>query len=298
MTPHTTSIRSTIAALLLLTAAACGSSTDKASSPASASPTSAPPPTAPPTSDVADTEPTAPDTVAETTDSTTGEPEIIDSVTVETVTIPADDSTVESAVEELRDGVPTEKGKTYAIIDPTSGTGLSLVSSVDGAYPFLVFNVAALSLDEEGTQGLIAVSSLDRLRTFIDPTSDVMQIPPTDIESVTEPVAADYLAWVGALPGVTVGPVEETTVDGWPARSMTYAFGPTHNGLPCDDTSLAGCLFTVWNPAGSIAFYGPDETGTLYEAVVDGSRALIDVTFRPGAQEMFETVHFLLEDKG
>ena len=298
MTLHTASIRSTIAALLVVAAAACGSPTDKDSSPAST----------PPTTDVVESEPTAPDTVPDTAateseppDSTTGEAEIIDSVTVETVTNPAedpDDSTGEQAVEELRDGVPTEKGKTYAIIDPSSGTGFSLMSSVDGLYPFLAINTAALSLDEAGVEGMIGIYSLDRLRTFIDPNVDIFQIPPDELEAVTEPIAVDYLTWVGGLPGVTVGPIEETIVDGWPARSMTYAFGPSANGLPCDDKSLAGCVFTLWNPAGSVSFYPPSETGTLYEVLVDGSRALVDVAFRSGAQELFETLHFLLEDEG
>jgi len=231
----------------------------------------------------------------ETTATTSSEPEIIDSVTVETVAIAADGSIVEPAAEELRDGVPTEKGKTYAIIDPSSGTGFSLVSSVDGAYPFLVINVAALALDEAGSQGLIGIYSLDRLRTFIDPFVDLMAIPPDGTEAVTESVVSDYLGWVGALPGVTVGPVEETTVDGWPARSMKYEFTPGPSGLACDETSLAGCIFTLWNPAGSASYYLPDDTGTLYEVVVDGSRALVDVSFRPGAQEMFESVRFLLK---
>jgi len=279
MTLHTSLIRSSIAALLVVTGAACGSSTDKVSSPSSA----------PPTTDVVDTETTA---------TTTNEPEIIDSVTVETVAIAADDSIVRPAAEELRDGVPTEMGKTYAIIDPSSGTGFSLVSSVDGAYPFLAINVAALSLDEAGSQGLIGIYSLDRLRTFIDPFVDIMAIPPDGTEAVTEPVATDYLAWVGALPGVTVGPVEETTVDGWPARSMTYEFTPGPSGLACDETSLAGCIFTLWNPAGSASYYLPDDTGTLFEVVVDGSRALVDVSFRPGAQEMFESLRFLLKGEG
>jgi len=289
MTLHASLIRSTLAAVLVIAAAACGSATDLASTDLASTDKDSSPTSVPSTTDVVDTEPT---------DSTTGEPEIIDSVTVETVTIPADNSIVEPAAEEIRDGVPTEKGKTYAIIDPTTGTGFSFVSSVDGAYPFLVINQASLSLDEAGSQGLISIYSLDRLRTFIDPTTDVMSIPPGGAEAVTEPVATDYLAWVGALPGVTVGPVEETTVDGWPARSMTYEFGPSLNGLPCDDTSLAGCLFTLWNPAGSVSYYPPSDTGTLYEVVVDGSRALIDVSFRPGAQEMFETLNFLLEDEG
>ena len=247
-----------------------------------------PPSSAPLATEVVDTEPIG----------TTSEPEIIDSVTVETVAIATADSTAEPAAEEFRDGVPTEKGKTYAIIDPSSGTGFSLLSSVDGAYPFLVINTAALSLDEAGTQGLISIYSLDRLRTFIDPFVDLMAIPPGGTQAVTETVATDYLAWVGALPGVTVGSVKETSVDGWPARSITYEVGPSPNGLPCDDTSLAGCLFTLWNPAGSTSFYVPNDTGTLYEVVVDGSRALVDVSFRPGAQEMFESLKFLLKDEG
>ena len=92
------------------------------------------------------------------------------------------------------------------------------------------------------------------------------------------------------MPGITVGPVVETTVDGRPARSMTYEFGPTANGLPCDATSTAGCLAALWNPNGVIMVYAGGETGTVYELMVDGSRALIDVTTRPGAQDMFESV--------
>lgn len=294
MTLSTTSFRSTFVALLIASATACGSSASTVSPSASA-----------PSSATAASESTAPDVVADvpatdptTTDSTVAEPEIIESVTVETVTLPTDATTVEPAAEELRDGVPTELGKTYAVIDPTTGTGFSLVSTVDGAYPFLVIGSASLSLDEAGNQGLLSVSALDRLRTFIDPTTDIMQIPPSDIEQVTEPVASDYLAWFSTLPGVIVGAIEETTVDGWPARTMTYEFGASPNGLPCDATSLAGCLFALWNPAGSAAFYTPNDTGALYEVVVDNARALIDVSTRPGAQEMFETVRFLLETEG
>lgn len=280
MTLHTTLIRSSIAALLVVAVAACGSSPDKISSPTAA----------PPATEVVDTQPIV---------STTGEPEIIDSVTADTVTIPVDDSVAEPAAEELRDGVPTEAGTTYAIINPSTGGGFSFVSSVDGAFPFLAINVAALSLDEAGSQGLFSVSALDNLRTFLDPSVDFMSIPVDGFEAVTEPVASDYLAWVAALPGATVGPIEETTVDGWPARSMTYEFGPSPNGLACDDTSLAGCIFTLSNPAGgSASYYLPNDTGTLYEVVVDGSRVLIELSIRPGVQEMFETVHFLLPDKG
>jgi len=76
---------------------------------------------------------------------------------------------------------------------------------------------------------------------------------------------------------------------------MKYEFTPGPSGLACDETSLAGCIFTLWNPAGSASYYLPDDTGTLYEVVVDGSRALVDVSFRPGAQEMFESVRFLLK---
>jgi len=36
----------------------------------------------------------------------------------------------------------------------------------------------------------------------------------------------------------------------------------------------------------------------LYEVVVDGSRALVDVSFRPGAQEIFESLRFLLKGEG
>ncbi len=315
MTPLSTSFRSSLAVLLLAVAAtACGSSEDGGSIAASTTPTTDVANSSEPVIDTAADDTAADDTAAddtvetepsttdsESTDSTDSEPEIIGSVTIATVTIPADDSDdsfVEPAAEQLRDGVPMNKGTLYAIIDPTSGTGISIVSSVDVAYPFLLSNSASFSLDPTGIEGLVGVSSLDHLRTFIDPTVDIMQIPPEDLQSVTEPAAADFLAWISGLPGVTVGPVEETTVDGWPSRSMTYAFGPSHNGLPCDDTSLAGCVVTLWNPAGSVSFYAPNDTGTLYDVVVDGSRALIDVTSRPGAQEMFESLHFLFEDEG
>jgi len=282
---HNALIRSAGAAFLVIAATACGSSADEAS----------PPPSSPPASDVVDAEPT----VATTTEpavATTSEPEIIDSVTADTVPLMTDDSV--PVAEELRDGVPTEKGKTYAIIDPTSGTGFSFVSSIDGVYPYLMFNEAALSLDEAGSEGLFSLFAVDPMRTFIDPTIDFNSIPPDGFAAVTEPVASDYLAWVAALPGTTVGPVEETTVDGWPARSMTYEFGPSHNGEPCDDSSVAGCLFSTWNPAGSVSYYVPGDTGTMYEVVVDRSRTLIDVSSRPGAQEIFESMHFLLGDEG
>ncbi len=278
MTLRTVLIRSTLVSLLVV-ATACGSAADEESTATSASPTTS-------------------GEDSEVTEPTTSGPAIIGSVTADTVPLPTDDSGVGQAAEELRDGVPTEKGTTYAIIDPTSGTGFSFVSSVDGAYPFLVVNVASLSLDPEGNESLLGMYSLDQLRTFLDPTIDLMSVPESEIETITEPSPPDYLAWVAALPGVTVGPVEEATVDGWPARSMTYEFGPSHNGQPCDATSLSGCLFALWNPAGSVTYYIPNDTGTMYEVMVDGHRALVDVSFRPGAQQTFETLHFLLENEG
>ncbi|MDP2290497.1 MAG: hypothetical protein Q8M22_04870 [Actinomycetota bacterium] len=277
MTPHASPVRSLIA-VLLVAVTACGSNDE-----GSAAPT---------------TQPAASTTSLEITTTTTAEPEIIDSVTVETVATPGDGSTVVEATETLRDGVPTVKGTTYSIIDPATKTGFSLVSSVDGAYPFLAPAYASLTVDEAGMEGLITIVGLDGTRTFIEPIVDVVQIPADGFQPLTEPVPADYLAWFAEMPGVTVGPVVETIVDGRPARSMTYSTGPTPNGLPCDANSVAGCLAALWNPNGAIMVYPGNETGTLYELVVDGRRALLDVTIRKGAQEMFESLRFLNENEG
>ena len=281
MTSHARSLHS-LTAVVLVALTACGSTKDDAA-----------------VSTTAAAETAASETPATpaVTDTTAAEPEIIESVTVDTVVTPGDGSAVEEAVVALRDGVPTVKGTTYAIIDPATKTGFSLVPSIDGAYPFLAQGYASMTADEAGMEGLVTIVALSGVRTFLQPVVDVVQIPADGLEALTEPVAADYLAWFSAMPGVTVGPVVETTVDGRPARSMTYQFGPTANGSACDATSTAGCLAALWNPNGVIMVYAGGETGTLYELVVDGRLALIDVTIRPGAQEMFESVRFLNENE-
>jgi hypothetical protein len=73
---------------------------------------------------------------------------------------------------------------------------------------------------------------------------------------------------------------------------MTYKVGKPTSGK-CDAVTGAGCLASLFVPAGISIIYLPGDSGTLYVVDLGGHQVLVDVPNSPDSQAQFQTLHFV-----
>ncbi len=140
-----------------------------------------------------------------------------------------------------------------------------------------------------GDETLLSLNDLSTMFVFKDPLQDFATLGRDNsaLLAASDPVPADFLAYVQGLPGVTAGPVTDAEFAGLPARSMTYEVGD-FPGVVCVGTKP--CLWTTFAPAGISVYYNPGDSGTFYVFDVAGRSVLADVQNRDGVAEFIATM--------
>ena len=159
---------------------------------------------------------------------------------------------------------------------------------VDGLYTLAEEGFLGVHADAAGTEPLFSVIEVDNTLAFTVPTiSFELLADQSYMESVTEPAPVDLLAWLATRPGITAGPIVESTVAGQPARSMTYSAGPFDGAQPCVPDEPRACAATIFAPITGLAqFYFVGDSGTISELRMGGHRLAVDVLDRPRAAEI------------
>ena len=199
-------------------------------------------------------------------------------------------STVTDEGEAIRTGTPLE-AKRYKVIDARVPLVTSFVTP-EGSFGDAPGALISLSLDPAGMQMLMAVFYLEQARTFTDP--DPVVDEGTDFLAVTEEAGDDYLAHFATLPSFEVGPVQDATVAGRPARSLKYKMtAPSGNTAGCGGPPTTTCVAVTYFSSGRTFVYLSGDSGTLYQVEVDGHQVVVDVSDRPGASDVLASLHIL-----
>ena len=75
----------------------------------------------------------------------------------------------------------------------------------------------------------------------------------------------------------------------FPARSMTFEFGPIDGGYPCF-AKPGSCVITNYVRPAVVTTYWQGDKGTLYELQVDGRSVLVEVQDGPSSTEAAATI--------
>jgi hypothetical protein len=147
----------------------------------------------------------------------------------------------------------------------------------------------------EGT--LVAVTQVDNGEVFLQPNIDYAQLPnDTYRAEVIGPAPADILTWLAARPGISAGRIVETTIAGFPARSMTYQVGTFDGALACLPNEARACHATLWAaPTGLGQVYLVGDSGTMFEVTVANQRFAVDVYDVEHAAEVASSLRFVVE---
>jgi hypothetical protein len=251
--------------VLLVPLAACGSSS-------SATATTAPATTAAAT--------TAPSTIAP---STTAAP------TTELTTTTASGPKAKDTFT----GVALHAATTYQAAVNKVGGIVQYVPVAEGVMPTVLSGFLGLDPATATTppHSLLTIIDLDTAKVFNTPYPSLGGNS-VQVDAQTAPMVADVLAHIAALPGVKASAATDVTVDGRTARSMTYKVGKPTTGT-CDPASGAGCLATLFVPAGASIIYAAGDAGTLYVVDLGGHQVLVDVPDAPDSVAEFQTLHFV-----
>jgi hypothetical protein len=162
--------------------------------------------------------------------------------------------------------------------------------AVDGGYGISPGALFSHSLDEAGNEPLVSSFYLEQARTFtqVDPPVDER----TNFIAVTEPAKGDYLAYISSNPAFTVGPIQDTTVDGRPARSMHFEMSAAEGSTTTCGRPGITCVAVTYFTSGITVIYAPGESGTLYQFDVDGHTVVVDVADRPQAPAVLASLHY------
>ena len=164
---------------------------------------------------------------------------------------------------------------------------------VDDLYTLSEEGFLGVTADAAGDSTLVSVTAVDNTIAFSTPTVDFANlVDQSYMDSISEPTPADLLTWLAGRPGVTAGPITETTVAGHTARSMTYSIGPFEGAAPCGagDRDCAATLFAPITGLGQLYFVG--DSGTLSELIVAGHRFSVDVNDVPNAAAIADSLQF------
>ncbi len=237
------------------------------------------------------TEP-APETTERAAETTTVETTVA-SLTTESG---AEPTLAPSDAEELPDG-PLSAGTRYVIPGRastiTTSVEIEFTPPIDGLVAFAVPGFVGVSRDPAGLQPGLQIVALDRAEAIIDPAVDFANVSLPAPELVDD-VPEDFLAWFGARPGITAGPITEVEFGGVPARQMTYQAGPVPGGFPCGPDVSKTCGAHLWVPSGVAVVTLEGDAGTLYE-VVGGARVLIDIPEGVGSAELASSMTINLD---
>jgi hypothetical protein len=168
---------------------------------------------------------------------------------------------------------------------------------VDGLYTMTEEGFLGVYADAAELAQLVSVIQVDNNLAFTTPTIDFAGLADAAYgASVTEPAPADLLAWLAARPGVTAGPIVESTIAGQPARSMTYSIGAFDGALPCYPDDQRACAATLFAPITGLGqVYLVGDTGTMFEVRLGGQRFAVDVSDRPRAAEIADSLQLMVE---
>jgi hypothetical protein len=232
---------------------------------------------------------TSPTTIAATTSPSTVAP----STTVAPTTELSTTTTPGPKAKNTFTGIALHADTLYEAAVNKVGGIVQYVPVADGVMPtvlsgFLALDPATATIPPHS---LLTIIDLDTAKVFTSPYPSLGGTS-VQLETQTEPMVPDVLAHIAALPGVKASTAADVTVDGHTAHSMTYTVGKPTTGT-CDAATGAGCLATIFVPAGASIVYLPGDAGTLYVVELGGHQVLVDVPNKPDSRAQFQTLHFI-----
>ena len=208
------------------------------------------------------------------------------------VTVPSIASDSETPAELIRMGVPTTAGTTYAL-DGLAGPALdvTITDPSGGRFGYVFTGTAGIGLAADLSAQLVDIFSLSATSVHTDALVDFADITgPSAMSGLFERSPTDFLSWMSTRPGVTPGPIADTTFAGWPATTMTYDVGEVEGALPCYPDGR-GCLASVTDAHLSGAYVDFEGTTvTLYQVKIAGLTIVVVVSELPGAAELAATI--------
>lgn len=179
-----------------------------------------------------------------------------------------------------------EPGRVYVNPLTEGAVQLSFRAPSKKGYVFALDGTIYLSSDSQGEQSLVVLLDLDM--------TDVVTSATIDLDATADsdgmPAPGDTLAWFAALAGVTAGPETSAAFAGQSAKSITYTVSSFEGEGHCASNSEGVCLPAFLTPTGFDLYYRSGDAGTMYQLDVDGHRVLVDVSDRPGATELADSM--------
>ena len=208
------------------------------------------------------------------------------------VTTPSIDAGSTTPGEVIRLGVPTTAGTTYLLAGLAGpAVDITITDPVGDRFGYVLTGMAGIGLAEDMSAQLVDIFSLSATSVHKDALIDLSNITGGASRSgLFERSPTDFLTWMSTRPGVTAGPIIDSTFAGWPARTMTYDVGEVDGAVPCYPDSR-GCLSSVTDAhlsAGYVDFEGT--TVTLHQIEVAGLSIVVVVSERPGAADLANTI--------
>ena len=192
---------------------------------------------------------------------------------------------------------PLTKGQRYEDRG-NFGTALAIrfTAPVDGLLGDSLAGLFGLIQGDEPLDGFVTMTHLDEALAIKDPKVDFAHVVVTpEARELVMPTPNPYLEWLAQQPGFVASPIEETELAGHPARAMHYEITPVEGTFPCGDDPRV-CLGWLYLRAGAISTNVAGDAGTVYELTVAGQRLAVDVSDNPTAQEVAETLEFVVAE--
>jgi hypothetical protein len=234
-------------------------------------------------------------TTSDSTDSTT--PTTTSSVATTTPAVVGGVTTtstaeVDSDVVDFASALVLEPGRDYRIGETfvTTGTTMTFTAPDEEVHSYLVPGLAAMWADEFGKTSLVNVLAYANANTFSVTSPDPTELITVEaVQAIMTGTPSDPFEWMASRGYVELGPIEETTFAGHPARTTTYEFLEIEDGFACFPDDPRPCIWTFGSFDTSITYF-PGERGTFVDVKVDGEPFLIDVRDQPGAAAIAESI--------
>jgi hypothetical protein len=220
---------------------------------------------------------------------TTGAP-VGTGVTVAPTQPPATNATGEVSIS---GNLALTAGTKYAVLQNVLQRSIGFTATDASKQAFVTPGFVGISADANGAQPLVGFMDLANSRVFRDPHADFSTFASAgDVVNATDPVPADFLAFIGKLPGMTAGTVSTTTFLGVPAKAMTYKVDSTDGGFQCGKDDASPCLLVLFVTTGPTVALHKGDSGTFYDLQISGRRLVVEVTDHAGTADLLKTFTF------
>jgi hypothetical protein len=202
-------------------------------------------------------------------------------------------SVTQPPVVTISSNVPLTAGTKYSLAPTVLQRTLGFTATETSKQAIVTPGFVGIAADANGAQPLIAFMDLSNSRVFRDPLADLSTFSNGgDVINATDPVPADFLAYIAKLPGMTAGAVSATTFLGVPAKAMTYKVDSTDGGFRCGKDDASPCLLALFVTTGPIIALHKGDSGTIYDLQISGRRLIAEVTDRAGAADLVKAFTF------